>query len=629
MAFSKICILGQSLINKIAAGEVVESGASIVKELLDNALDAGAARIRVEFSAGGRQSIRVSDDGIGMSPEDSLLCFERHATSKIRAFEDLSALTSCGFRGEALAAIAAISKITLITCDGTECRRVRLEGGKVMSSTSDARQRGTSIEVTHLFYNTPVRAEFRPSLAKESADIAAVFTQVALANPSVGFELWKNGHELYGLPPCSKELPSEFLLRIEQLLGRAYAENLLFFQCGQDLPKFWGYLAKPSHDRPNRSGQYLAINSKPIQSMPIGAAIAQGYGARLAPRRFPCFVLNGHLPPGDVDFNVHPQKKEIRLRCAGQLLFWISNGVDARFLQTFHRPDDQPLGSKSLPWDRAQAQSAQLVPEDELNAKDGFLTSSENQRIPRFSPKAETLVELKPLQRHHCHLPDPAQPPPKGEHFVLNDHIWSKAVKAIWSPYLLLDTAPLFERATALLAERSDATWWAVHLRGGWLMIDYPKAAAWVHAARALADRPAARQLLMQPLQLQVSQESAELLSAYLEELEVWGLSLARTALREFACLAIPQTLECSAHTLGECLEQWARFDQSAARARFMARWLANQPWQCSSTISGETAQYLVNRVLQAAEPPRTAKGDAIATPLFREDLAKFFKTRG
>lgn len=619
MAPSQILVLGESLINKIAAGEVVESGASVVKELMDNALDAKATRIRIDFNAGGRQLIRISDNGCGMSFDDCLLCFERHATSKIRSFEDLSKLTSCGFRGEALSAIAAVSKIDLISCDGVSCRRVQCKGGEVVSTALATRQRGTTIEVTSLFHNTPVRAEFRPSISKESADIASVFTKVALANPQIAFQLFKDSKEIFSLAACSQNGKTEFLLRIEQLLGRAFAQELIFFKSGHLPMQFWGFISKPVNDRPNRSGQYLSINSRPIQSAIIGNAIAQGYGARLAPRRFPSFVLNGQLPPEDVDFNVHPQKKEVRFKRAGHIAHWLSSNIDARFLQTFES-DQELMPSSSLPWDR-DLTLMEKAKETQFSIRQDSSDALKTQHLSSSSD-IELLVDPNPL---HQTLPRGREPDfpliRDQEIFSIQDGPWQRAVVAIWRPYLLLDPAPL--------AEGKESSWWAVHQKGGWLIFDYPKAAAWAQTQRALGKRPSSRQLLMQPLALHLSQENAELLSVKLDELEDWGLSFARIGLREFACLAIPQTLECCERSLAMCLEQWARLEDKAERERFLARWLSKQPWQLSINPHAEAARHLIAKVLQSPQPPRTANGDAIATPIYREDLAKFFKARG
>lgn len=617
----KIRVLDEALINQIAAGEVVESPASIVKELLDNSLDAGATQVDVEFRAGGRQSIRVSDNGCGMSAEDCKLCFERHATSKIQEFNDLSRLATSGFRGEALAAIAAVSKLALLSCDGQTCCRIEIEGGRQVHSAQGARQRGTSVEVTSLFYNTPVRREYQGSLAKDAADVVAAFTQIALARPNVGLRLVKNGSELFCLPPCCGR-EGEFLLRIEQLLGRAFSENLVSFTWGRELPHLRGFLATPGVDRPNRAGQYLSINQRPVFSPGVSAAVAQGYGARLCPRRFPCFVLHLACAPQEVDFNVHPQKKEVRLKEGGKLMHWISSGVDRHFLKQSNRGIVST--GEPLPWEVAQptdlptthfAGEVQQIKLGHLNLRAEVSSSVPDEESTNFNKGA-----IPPDARPGLAPPN-SQETPGLLPEALDEQLWGQILVAIWPPYLLLDLAPLVSTAAR--------PWWQVGPKGAWLIVDYPKASAWLHSQRARSDRPSARQLLMQPLAVQVSVEHAELLSELLEELEMWGLSLARAGLREFVCMAVPQTLICTSVSLTECLMELVKLADISARSRLLARWFAKQPWQCGRSISSDIARHLVQKVLQAEIPPRTAMGDSVAVQLYREDLFKIYKSRG
>lgn len=615
----KIRLLDKALIDQIAAGEVIESPASIVKELMDNAVDAGADQIAVEFRAGGRQSIRVSDNGCGMSPEDCQLCFERHATSKIQRYGDLSQLVTSGFRGEALAAIAAVSKLSLVSCDGSACHRIEVEGGCLVHSTRGARQRGTSLEVTSLFYNTPARREYQGSLARDVADIVAVFTQMALAYPDVGMRLVKNGGELFCLNPCNGG-QEEFLHRIEQMLGRAFAENLVWFSWGRQVPLLQGFLATPGFDRPNRAGQYLAVNKRPVSSPGVSAAVAQGYGARLSPRRFPCYVLHLQCAPHEVDFNVHPQKKEVRLKGAGKLMHWISSGVDRHFLKKI--TGAAPAAGEPLPWERApdlEFPSAHFSGEvQQIKFGDLQLKANTGESIDEGQSWSEGKVPIggRPDLEDPLSMSAPALFPE-----VLDEQLWRELLVAVWPPYLLVNPAPLISQA--------PRTWWQMGPKGSWLILDFPKASAWLHAQQARADRPVAQQLLMQPLQVSLSAEHAELLSDTLGELEVWGLSLARAGLREFVCTAAPQTLVCTPSSLAECLREFAELTSSWARARYLARWFAEQSWQCRQIISSGVARQLVQRVLQAEVPPRAATGEAVAAVLLQEDFSKILKSRG
>lgn len=625
MSPSIIRVLDEALINQIAAGEIVESPANVVKELLDNALDAGASQIDVEFKAGGRHSIRVSDDGVGMSASDCALCFARHATSKIQTAADLLELASCGFRGEALAAIAAVSKVHLLSSSGSECRSLRVEGGNLVHSSEGARQRGTTVEVHSLFFNAPVRRDYQESMARDVAAIVAVFTQVALAQPQIGFRLVKNGKEFYHLPPCPQGVEGPFALRVEKLLGRALAEQLIPLNSGaqgQTPHRLWGFLAAPSYDRPNRSGQFLFLNQRPIYSPSIGNAVAQGFGARLSPRRFPCFILHVTLPPQEVDFNVHPQKKEVRFKNSGKVVHWISSAVDRHFLKGFGViASEANEDSAPLPWEESGA-FATFTKSPATSVLEGdALLSPVSARSAISLAEKDSLVDVQPLLRMRD-APTFSRAPqelasPLGD---FDATLWQRLCIAIWSPYLLLDLS------TVATPERR---WWQVGPSRAWLIIDYAKAAAWAHAARVRAARAPARQLLMQPLQLSVSAVIAELISEKLEELEAWGLSLTRTALCDFTCLAVPQSLELSERSLVEGLQQWGKLEERESREKWLAQWLAKQSWYCPPDLSSEVAWRIVQRILRTPTPPRTAGGDALAALFSREDLSKHLKIRG
>ena len=312
---SKIQVLSDQTINQIAAGEVIENPASVVKELVENAVDAGASHVKVEIFGGGFQRIKLSDDGSGMSPEDALLCLQRHATSKMTCAEDLFSLTTMGFRGEALASIAAVSHLTLCSAlEGEEAVAVEMEGGTLLHVTPAARARGTTIEVRSLFFNVPARKKFQKSPAASSAAITKVLTQLALAHPGVGFELIQQGSVHLSVPPSSTS--GDFLevlkRRADVLLGK---EFILPLECSYGK----GFLAAPLLARSNRSGQYLFVNHRPVVCPLISYAVQDAYGTRLPTGRHPVYLLHLFISPELIDVNVHPQKKEIRLREEGSV----------------------------------------------------------------------------------------------------------------------------------------------------------------------------------------------------------------------------------------------------------------------------------------------------------------------
>ena len=326
---SRIRILPEVVANKIAAGEVVERPASVVKELLENALDAGAKSIRVETEVGGKRMIRVIDDGHGMAHDDALLAFERHATSKLRSADDLLSISTLGFRGEALPTIAAVSRLLLETRDESEAEGTRLEfaGGKLVSVKPAGLPAGTTISVADLFYCVPARRKFLKSDTTELGHIASLVTHYALANPDKHFVLTTPTQEIINSPPAEKLAD-----RIYQLFGRQSAEELVEisptsapFRAAITEPELEqgeesatltvrGFTSRPDVQRPNRNGIYVFVNRRLVRDRLILHAIHEAYRNILPPTVFPATLLFLEMPYDEVDVNVHPAKIEVRFR---------------------------------------------------------------------------------------------------------------------------------------------------------------------------------------------------------------------------------------------------------------------------------------------------------------------------
>ncbi|MCK4934355.1 MAG: DNA mismatch repair endonuclease MutL, partial [Simkaniaceae bacterium] len=311
---TKIKVLSDQAINQIAAGEVIENAASCVKELVENAIDANAGSIIVEVNASPLQLIRIVDDGSGMGRDDALLSLERHATSKIFSFSDLLKVTSMGFRGEALASIAAISKMTIITANEEGGTRLTACGGKILHVEECARNIGTTIEIRSLFYNVPARKKFQKTDSRSLIDIVNMLTKLSLAHPTISFKFYSQSKEML----LSKEFETEdFLVRLEKrmkdVLGNNFLQEKAPLQVLDLECKIEGFIGLPSLTRYNRRGQFLFINKRAIYCQAAVHAIYDGYGPRLQTGKHPLFVLHLTLPEELVDVNVHPQKKEVRL----------------------------------------------------------------------------------------------------------------------------------------------------------------------------------------------------------------------------------------------------------------------------------------------------------------------------
>jgi DNA mismatch repair protein MutL len=344
----RIRVLSDQVANQIAAGEVVDRPASVVKELLENALDAEATRIRVEVEAGGRKLIRVTDNGIGMMRDDAMLAFERHATSKIHSSDDLLTIATLGFRGEALPSIASISRLEMITrAQGEETGTcIEIAGGKMLRVEDAGAPPGTSFTIRDLFYNTPARRKFLKAESTELSHVSALVTHYALAHPDKHFELHSATHALLNAPPVNE--PSE---RVFQIFGAETLNQLLpiaaerpFDRAGLPEPPPWrrdqdyeppdpgflrvkGFLSKPALQKLNRNSIYIFINRRLVRDRLILHAITEGYRNIIPPTSFPVALLFLEMPPHEVDVNVHPAKTEVRFRQSSVLHDFLRDSI--------------------------------------------------------------------------------------------------------------------------------------------------------------------------------------------------------------------------------------------------------------------------------------------------------------
>ncbi|OFX27216.1 MAG: hypothetical protein A2Z07_04525 [Armatimonadetes bacterium RBG_16_67_12] len=312
---SRIRVLDRSVAERIAAGEVVDRPAAAVKELIENSLDAGARTITVDVEGGGLRLIRVTDDGCGIPADEVPLAFERYATSKIAQVEDLDAVRSYGFRGEALPSVAAVSRVTITTrtAGADAAMRAVLTGGTVGSLTSWGAPPGTTIEAATLFFNTPARLKFLKSVLREQALVADVVQRAAMAHPDVAFRVTFDGREAGRWPRASGEE------RVADLLGAGSAADLIHMHGAIPSGTIAGWLSRPERSRPNRTGQHLFVNRRPVQSALLRRAVEQGYAQLIPAGRFPCFAVFVDLDPAALDVNVHPRKLEVRFRDEGRL----------------------------------------------------------------------------------------------------------------------------------------------------------------------------------------------------------------------------------------------------------------------------------------------------------------------
>jgi len=354
----KIRILADQVANQIAAGEVVERPVAVLKELVENSIDAGATKIEIEFRNGGKSYIRVEDDGYGMSQDQALLSIERHATSKIRKASDLNHIQSFGFRGEALPSISSVSRFTMRSraIKENEGCEILVNGGKIIHVKECGMPVGTRIEVAHLFNSVPGRRKFLKTEVTESAHIIHMAKLYALAHPSVTFSLVEGGRTLFRSPACEKVEE-----RVREIFGRGLAESLSPVSVNKGEFSLHGLLGKPGHSRSTRKEMIFFVNRRPVESKTLTYAVLEGFHTYLPKGRFPPAILFLNLDPSAVDVNVHPAKREIRFREEAKVRHFVLTAVIAHN-RSFEQSPQVVRGVKEVYDERAGKMVPQIDP---------------------------------------------------------------------------------------------------------------------------------------------------------------------------------------------------------------------------------------------------------------------------
>ena len=555
-----IQILSDLTINQIAAGEVIENPSSVVKELVENSIDAGSTHITVETLAGGFQWIRLSDNGSGMSPEDAVLSLERHATSKMVNADDLFSLYTMGFRGEALASIASISKMTLLTSlDGERATCVNVEGGKISSVQASARAKGTTIEIHSLFYNVPARKKFQKSPASSSAEITKTMTHLALGHPRVGFTLIQHNRSVF-----STIAGEELKERANALLSSDFVPSCKEFILNEPHCQATGLIADPTYARHNRSGQYLFINHRPVACPVISYAIKDAYGTRLSGDKHPVYLLHFSIPPHLIDVNVHPQKKEIRLRDETLLKYALHGAINTS------------LGGGT--------------PSFSFPAAGSFFTEPTQEEEPVLLLREE---ETTPFE------PSPSLPFETPLYLL-----------GLYKDYALVDAQSL---PLSFFPEK----------RNGIVFVDLKAAQKRVHFENLLKNAEASpiSQGLLFPFSFSCSVAEADCLNTQLDLLKQIGLSVKQAGRGLFLIDAIPPFLD-------ESEIQETLFDIVTSRAdlKKMATLLSCRS-SPRKGYTMEEARYLIGTLLKTTDPHHCPQGKPTVYYLKENDIENRFKT--
>lgn len=378
----KIICLSAEIAQKIAAGEVIERPVSVVKELVENSLDAESSAIKIEVIEGGKRLIRVTDNGVGMNREDARICFARHSTSKLARAEDLDRISTLGFRGEALPSISAVSRVSLKTSDGTgeKGTLIEREGENMLRCEDAASPKGTILEVEDLFFNLPARQKFLRSERAEFSPIVKYLTQTSLAFPGVRFSLQHGSRRVFDYPAVSN-----LMERLYQIYGRSVLEKLMEIDHAEDGRRIQGYVSRPPSGRKDRSHQLFYVNNRLIRDRMFQAALNQSFRGYIEKEHFAEAFLFLTLPYAEVDVNVHPAKSEVRFKESQPVFFLIQTGLTKAI--------SRELGVKELYPARPEFRKGQQVDEKPLSPLMKFPEEVEIQKKAAFGPEIRTPIK--------------------------------------------------------------------------------------------------------------------------------------------------------------------------------------------------------------------------------------------
>ncbi len=600
-----IRLLPDHVANQIAAGEVVQRPASVVKELLENSVDAGAEHITLVLKDAGRTLVQVVDDGRGMVADDARLCFERHATSKIREAGDLQTLRTKGFRGEALASIAAVAQVDLRTrTAATELgTHVCMEGGRVRADEPASTAQGTSIAVRNLFYNIPARRQFLKSDAVEMKHVLEEFQRVALAHPGIGFHAVHNEQELFRMPGSPADMPPAAALRqrVVHLLGRRYDERLVPVEESTDHLRVMGYIGKPEFARRTRGEQYFFVNQRFVRSSYLEHAMRAAFAELVSRDHHPAWFLFLELDPAHIDINIHPTKTEIKFR-DDRSVYAILHAAVRRALGRYNiapsldfEPEPAILssfaGMPSVPAVAPVVKAPEWRPQDLGQRTD---TAGWQQLFDLGAPHSEAPPEMQAA----------AQIRPMGENE--GDHV----------------PRPVFQLQGGFIVSP---------LRSGLVVVDRQRAVeriAYERALKHLEQGSGPSQSELFPRNIELSAQDFALVSELLPELRALGLDLEVFGGRTVTVRGLPvgamhedpgALLDALITQLNE--EGGAlRLERNAAVARSMARSVAAHS---DGPLAQEQLRDLIDRLFACEMPYRTPGGRPTLITFGLDELAQ------
>ncbi len=622
---SKIRVLADHVANQIAAGEVVERPASVAKELVENSVDAGARRITIEIEAGGRRLLKVSDDGEGMVRDDAVLAFERHATSKIRESEDLAAIGTLGFRGEALASIASVAKVELTTFaeSAKAATRVTIDGGRMRDVKDAAHPRGTTIIVRDLFFNIPARRKFLRSEATETYHLTNLVTHYALAHPEIAFTFVNNGREVVRAAPA-KDLRE----RAYQMFGAEFLENLLEVNAGgNEVARVTGFVSAPRDRRTSRDSQYLFVNRRFVRDRMIGRALSEGYRSILPHGVYPAALLFIETPLEEVDVNVHPAKTEVRFRRQAAVADGVREAVKNALARAgYIRPDEPEERRVEIP-ERTATASAAIA----SSAADFNLSSVPITPQPRIEFVPPPLIEEQPYVQNHVEV--------SGDEIARDIDVMiqsAQSAKSVFNSAEKLARVPAPESLSTNIRPlgQLDESFIIATDDDGLLLIDQHVAHERIlfDKYRALeAERRTESQQLLVPETFDLTPAQAAVFDDLVPELENYGFELMRLSGRTVAIKATPADLPASEarNMLAELLDTVDAEKKGAAREtlrdEIAASLACHAAIKVNMPLAPEKMRWLIDRLMQTSSPTTCPHGRPVILRLKTRDILKGF----
>ena len=647
---SKIRVLADHVANQIAAGEVVERPASVAKELVENSIDAGASRIAIEVEAGGRRLLKVSDDGEGMVRDDAVLAFERHATSKISMTDDLAAIATLGFRGEALASIASVARVELVTSteEATAGTKVIIEGGRMRDVKDAAHPRGTTISVKDLFFNVPARRKFLRSEATETFHLTNLVTHYALAHPEIAFTFTSNGREVIRATAV-KDLRE----RAYQIFGEEFLENLLEVNGGHpQVVRVLGYISAPRDRRTSRDSQYLFVNRRFVRDRMIGRALSEGYRSILPHGVYPAALLFIETPLKEVDVNVHPAKTEVRFRRSAAVADAVRDAVrgalaaagyvreERESARATFEPQTQSASAAAVnsttmptpepvpvtvpvfeppPVAQEQQQQSRMEFVALMESVEEALEEEENpaEEVVNNQPRQTELTDEPVAVTSVVKLPKPSPLPP------LNSA--EKFAREVTPESLSANIRPLGQLEESFIIATDDE---------GLLLIDQHVAHERVlfDKYRVLeAERRTESQQLLVPETFDLTPAQAAVFDQLAPELENYGFDLMRLSGRTVAIKATPADLPASEarNMLFELLDTVDAEKKGSAREtlrdEIAASLACHAAIKVNMPLAPEKMRWLIDRLLQTSSPTTCPHGRPVILRLKTRDILKGF----